>query len=117
MLNQLATMAEAGLFENDNTLAMEALATICHKVMCQSFMDVAASPSFLYMPAKMLMSLLKKDNINVSSEDEVTAAVLKWIQHNGRVNNDILEKIFCRLRLCFCSKHFLTEVARDKSHH
>ena len=90
-----------GIFEkqNYNKPAMETLATSCHRVMCQSFLDFIASPSFLYMPAQMLISPLQDDNINVNSEDEVVDAVLKWIQHNDSVSNEILQQIFCNIRI------------------
>jgi hypothetical protein len=77
--------------EPSNCLAIAALAdthtcpsllTAAQTVALHHFSEVVESPDFLELHAAQLMELLSSDELNVEREEEVYAAVMKWVRGN-----------------------------------
>jgi BTB And C-terminal Kelch len=47
--------------------------------MCDRFVDVSNTVEFQFLPLERLISLLQDDQLNINSELDVYAALIRWI--------------------------------------
>uniref|UniRef100_A0A915CXL6 BTB domain-containing protein n=1 Tax=Ditylenchus dipsaci TaxID=166011 RepID=A0A915CXL6_9BILA len=80
----------------------------------QHFLDVMATDSYLQLPLENLKVLLKSDSLGVKSEDQVFAAVRKWIVHDECNRKEHLLQLLETIRMPMLSAQFLVEtVSKD----
>ncbi|XP_055329934.1 kelch repeat and BTB domain-containing protein 8-like [Paramacrobiotus metropolitanus] len=48
----------------------------------RKFLPYTQCPEFLQMNAQQLIALIRSDNVDVCSEDQVLEAVLRWVDHD-----------------------------------
>lgn len=103
----------------DNCLAIRAVAEmhgctelsrICTEYVFDNFEDVLKHDEYLSLPCSQLKELISRDEIRVSSEERVYAAVMQWVQHDLADRKANLAEVMSLVRLPFVSQNFLTKV-------
>lgn len=84
-----------------------------HKNICKSFQQVVAHQDFCGLSLEELKTYISDNELNLSSEDPVLDAVVKWIRHNE--NQNCAEELATHIRLPFCSQVKLNSLSKDKS--
>lgn len=99
-------------------LSRTRLAKKAEEVARASFDDLAKSDSFVDIEFDRLLSLVKANQLQVSKEQEVYEAVLKWAKANtekGSCNIAEVEQLFACVRIPHIDKEFLSKHAVHES--
>lgn len=60
-----------------------------------------------------LISLIRKDELNVQEEKEVYNAVLKWVKYDEDNRYPMMEHILCQVRCQFLTPNFLKDQMKN----
>ena len=63
------------------------------------FMDVVQNSEFLMLPGEDVCSLLVSDDLNVSDEEAIFAAVVKWVKHDLSARRKYLPRLLSHVKL------------------
>lgn len=69
------------------------------------FTDVVNQPEFFQLDAEHLFELLKSDDLNIWSEEEVFHALLKWTEYDENGRKDHVKKLLSAIRLTHLKSH------------
>ncbi|KAL6727458.1 hypothetical protein Aduo_009331 [Ancylostoma duodenale] len=79
----------------------------------KNFVSISCAEKFLELSVEDVVELLSKDQLHVSSEEEVFSAALRWIEHSPE-RIKVLERVLTCVRLHLLDRNFLVnEVARN----
>nr|VZI43322.1 unnamed protein product [Spirometra erinaceieuropaei] len=72
------------------TLNVEVLAEKCMGLMKEQFEHFIQTDLFVSLPAETVLTLLRSDDISVESEEQVIAAISRWVDAGGAADDDRL---------------------------
>ncbi|KRT79769.1 BTB And C-terminal Kelch domain containing protein, partial [Oryctes borbonicus] len=75
----------------------------------RNFSQICQEEEFLQLNAMQLVTLIKKDELNVQEEKEVYNAVLKWVKYDEDSRHQKMEHILCAVRCQFLTPKFLND--------
>ena len=75
----------------------------------KNFLNVAQCEEFLQLGIEDIIKVIKKDNLNVSSEEQVFETVLSWVKKDCDTRKDLLPKLLCHVRLTLLSPQYLSD--------
>ncbi len=67
--------------------------------MVDNFVDVSKTAEFLELREERLLKLLKRDDLDLHHEGDVTRAVIRWLKHAPEVSNEATGSILDCIRL------------------
>ncbi|XP_004524320.1 kelch-like ECH-associated protein 1 [Ceratitis capitata] len=79
----------------------------------RNFTQVCQEEEFLQLSAFQLISLIRRDELNVQEEREVYNAVLKWVKYDEEDRYPRMEHILYAVRCQFLTPNFLKEQMRN----
>ncbi|GLV34165.1 Keap1 [Carabus blaptoides fortunei] len=77
------------------------------------FTQICQEEEFLQLSAIQLISLIKRDELNVQEEKEVYTAVLKWVKYDEDNRHSKMEHILCAVRCQYLTPNFLKEQMKN----
>ncbi|XP_014206731.1 kelch-like ECH-associated protein 1 [Copidosoma floridanum] len=80
-----------------------------NQFIVQHFSQICQEEEFLQLSAMQLVSLVRKDELNVQEEREVYNAVLKWVKYNEESRRPKMEPILHAVRCQYLTPSFLSE--------
>ncbi|XP_057292705.1 kelch-like protein 18 [Hydractinia symbiolongicarpus] len=92
-----------------DTFSCEELLDAANSFLEKNFVDVAQSDDFLQLEPKDLIELIKKDDLNVRSEEQIFEAVLSWIKTDTKYRSQQLHDLLCHVRLPLLSPQYLSD--------
>lgn len=66
---------------------------------CHHFMQVCKNQEFYQLSADQLANLLKSDELNVKSEQDVFNALVSWVQHEPAIREKFVPDLLAMIRL------------------
>ncbi|BHF76896.1 BTB And C-terminal Kelch [Sparganum proliferum] len=72
------------------TLNVEVLAEKCVDLMKEKFEQFVQTDLFVSLPAETVLTLLRSDDISVESEEQVIAAITRWVDAGGAADDEKL---------------------------
>ena len=75
----------------------------------ENFMDVSKNQEFLLLNVDQIVDILKSDDLNVSSEEEVFHALFLCVNQNPETRKQKLHEVLPAVRLGLLSPHFLVD--------
>lgn len=112
-----------GYLRPDNCLTIRAVAEmhgcgelsrLCTEYVFDNFEDVVKHDEYLSLPCSQLKELISRDEIRVSGEEKVYAAVIQWVQHDLLERRDRIAEVMSLVRLPFVSPGFLAQVESEE---
>lgn len=100
----------------DNCLSIRAFAELhncqqlfklCTEYVSENFEKVVQCEEYLSLPCTQLKDLISRDEVRVSSEEQVYTAVLLWVYHDLEARREEFASIMSHVRLPFVSSDFL----------
>ncbi|CAI4233035.1 unnamed protein product [Auanema sp. JU1783] len=80
----------------------------------QNFLEVMSTEEFLLLPLEQLIEIISSEELNVKSEEQVFAAVIKWVRYDLHERRKYLSKILQHVRLPLCPAKFLVSVVSEE---
>ncbi|XP_071951181.1 uncharacterized protein [Antedon mediterranea] len=74
------------------------------------FEEVAKGDEFLQLPVDQLVDILTSEDLNVSSEEEVYNAIIRWVYVDKKNRMSCLPRLLKEIRFTFLSPHFLVDI-------
>lgn len=84
-----------------------------NQFIVQHFNRICQEEEFLQLSAIQLISLIRKDELNVQEEREVYNAVLKWVKYNEESRGVKMEHILHAVRCQYLTPSFLREQMKN----
>ncbi|XP_014481560.1 PREDICTED: kelch-like ECH-associated protein 1 isoform X1 [Dinoponera quadriceps] len=84
-----------------------------NQFIVQHFNQICQEEEFLQLSAIQLVSLVRKDELNVQEEREVYNAVLKWVKYNEEARRPKMEHILHAVRCQYLTPNFLREQMKN----
>ncbi|XP_015115676.1 kelch-like ECH-associated protein 1 isoform X1 [Diachasma alloeum] len=84
-----------------------------NQFIIQHFSRICQEEEFLQLSAMQLISLVRKDELNVQEEREVYNAVLKWVKYNEDARGSKMEHILHAVRCQYLTPSFLREQMKN----
>lgn len=78
-----------------------------HSYAQQNFLDVQESEEFLELSANGLIELVKSEELNVQSEEQVYESVMKWVEHSVTERSPKLSLVLEHVRLPLVEREYL----------
>ena len=112
-----------GCLRPDNCLTIRAVAEmhgcvelsrLCTEYVFDNFEEVVKHEEYLSLPCSHLKELISRDEIRVSGEEQVYAAVMQWIQYDLLERRESLAEVMGLIRLPFVSTGFLAKVESEE---
>ena len=83
--------------------------------MEQNFSKVANSDEFLAMECDELLELISRDTLNVTSEEIIFEACMKWVKSAEELRTEKFPQVLSKVRLPLLSPQYLADfVAREE---
>ncbi|KAK3752242.1 hypothetical protein RRG08_047098 [Elysia crispata] len=79
------------------------------KMFISDYQNVALSTDFLNLPKAEILEILSKDELDVTSEEQVFEAVLRWIKHDSPVRVADLPELMVKVRLPLLTPQYLSD--------
>jgi len=86
---------------------------VVNKFIDQHFIQVCQEEEFLQLSSCQLVSLIRRDELNVREEREVYNAVLKWVRCNEEHRRPKMEDILGAVRCHYLSPNFLKDQMKN----
>ena len=109
MEKQLDPTNAIGLANFAEQHGCQTLLNEANQYIVENFSQICHEEEFLQLPAGQLISLVRKDELNVQEEREVYNAVLKWVKHNEEARGSKMEHILQAVRCQYLTPSFLKE--------
>ncbi|EEB16492.1 conserved hypothetical protein [Pediculus humanus corporis] len=77
------------------------------------FVQICKEEEFLQLSALQLVTLIRKDELNVQEEKEVYNAVLKWVKYDEESRNPKMENILYAVRCQYLTPNFLKDQMKN----
>ncbi|XP_020298839.1 kelch-like ECH-associated protein 1 isoform X1 [Pseudomyrmex gracilis] len=84
-----------------------------NEFIVQHFNQICQEEEFLQLSALQLITLVRKDELNVQEEREVYNAVLKWVKYNEEARRPKMEHILHAVRCQYLTPNFLREQMKN----
>ncbi|KAH0947478.1 hypothetical protein HN011_012205 [Eciton burchellii] len=84
-----------------------------NQFIVQHFNQICQEEEFLQLSAIQLVTLVRKDELNVQEEREVYNAVLKWVKYNEEERRPKMEHILHAVRCQYLTPNFLREQMKN----
>lgn len=85
------------------------------KYIDQNFAKVVQSEEFLVLDFSELIDLIRRDELNVPSEEIIFEACMKWVKHMEEKRDVLFPQVLSKVRLPLLSPQFLADrVAREE---
>lgn len=88
-----------GIWEFADLRRMVQLEETSRAFASQHFVEVSQNDEFLLLEVDQLSTLLKEDQLNISSEEEVFSAAMRWVHYDIDGRNESLVKLLEYVRL------------------
>lgn len=92
-----------------DTLGCSQLVNAADKYIQQNFRDVSLSEEFLSVMGSELIKIVKNDELDVSSEEEVYEAVIRWVKKDPEVRKSLLPQLLACVRLPLLKPQYLVD--------
>lgn len=76
---------------------------------CSNFMLVCKNQEFYQLSAEQLANLLKSDDLNVPSEEDVFHALMAWVQHDVPTREKCIADLLSLIRLPLLTPAFIAD--------
>lgn len=104
-----------GIRQFADTLCCSSLVDACEKFIQQHFHDVSLSEEFFNLPFQELLDLIKRDELFVTSEEQVFEAVIRWVKKDPELRKEHLPLLLSKVRMPLLSPQYLTDkVAKEE---
>nr|VZI46193.1 unnamed protein product [Spirometra erinaceieuropaei] len=91
MLNNVNLENLAATWDISRSLNVGVLTEACVQRMREGFESFIYSDLFVRLPADTVLSLLQSDSLSVNSEEQILAAISRWICPSGEINDEKLK--------------------------
>lgn len=91
-----------------DSLGHAQLVSSADKFINYEFSSISHSDEFLQLPCRDLIEIIKRDELNCSSEEVVFESAMRWIKHDPERSN-ILPEVLSYIRLPSLSPQFLAD--------
>nr|VZI22824.1 unnamed protein product [Spirometra erinaceieuropaei] len=94
----------------------KALTHACLSFMRSAYEETVATEVFLELPAEALLSLLRDDNLKVSSEEAVFQSLVRWVKPDcayDKTRLQVLPELLREIRWAETSENFRQEAAKE----
>jgi len=92
-----------------DTFSATELLQAANSFLEKNFVDVSQCSEFLHLPFQNLIELVKKDDLNIRSEEQVFEAVLSWVKTSCEDRKDHLPELLKFVRLSLLSPQYLSD--------
>jgi hypothetical protein len=75
-----------------------------------NFSFVAKHEEFLDLTAEQLLKFLKSDNLNISTENDLSTAIIRWVRFDPQKRSAHLEDLMKHVRFSQITRRHLTDV-------
>jgi len=75
----------------------------------KNFVEVSQAEEFLQLPHEEIINLVKKDDLNVHSEEQIFQAVLAWVKNDTDHRKEYLHSLLSQVRLPLLSPQYLSD--------
>ena len=99
------------------TASLPSLKDACIHLTKEKCSDVLLTDWFLSLSVEEVCEYLKDDELNITSEDEVLAAIQRWLhctKASAVVKEGYIQSVFPCIRPQFCSRTTLESLSRDE---
>lgn len=86
-----------------------ALLKLSSKYTCHHFMQVCKNQEFYQLNAEQIASLLKSDDLNVTSETDVFHALMSWVQNDTTAREKCIPELLGLVRLPLLQPSFIAD--------
>ena len=86
----------------------QGLISAADKYINYKFAKISSSDEFLALPFDELIEIVRRDEINVISEEAVFEACMRWVKHENE-RSDLLPEVLSKVRLPLLSPQFLAD--------
>ncbi|XP_013388458.2 kelch-like protein 17 [Lingula anatina] len=112
--NFLQTQLDAtnclGIYHLADTYSSSDLLTISWNYIAQHFLDLSHTDEFLQLPEGQLLNLLKSDQLQVTCEEDVADATIRWIEWDPYARAENACQILPYVRLALLDLNYLENV-------
>lgn len=98
-----------GIRQFADSLSCPHLVAAADKYIHHYFCKVSKSDEFLGLSTTELLDIVRSDELNVSSEEAIFEAAMRWIKHDEISRRQLLPKVIFVYRL-FVSLYFTAEL-------
>lgn len=92
-----------------DTFACSELLDAANSFLEKNFVEVCSSEEFLQLKPCDIIELIKKDDLNVRSEEQIFEASLSWVKVNVEERKEHLHDLLCQVRLPLLSPQYLSD--------
>jgi kelch-like protein 20 len=97
-----------------DTHSCQDLLKIADKYLQNNFVDCVESDEFLLLPFDQLIDIIARDELNVSKEEQVYLACMKWIKHDLGQRKQHIGQLMLHVRFPLIDTKFLvTKISSD----
>ena len=107
LLRQLHPSNCLGIRTFADAHACEELHKYSHKYTLENFPQVTLTEEFLFLPYSEVEGLISSDQLNVTSEECVFDAVMRWVKHDLKEREKHLGSLLQHVRLPLTTRSFL----------
>lgn len=97
-----------GIRQFGDSLGHQGLISAADKYINYKFAKISTSDEFLALPFDELIEIVRRDEINVISEEAVFEACMRWVKHENE-RSDLLPEVLSKVRLPLLSPQFLAD--------
>lgn len=90
-----------------DTHSCQELLNYADKYTQDYFQDVIDNEEFLLLPVNQLIDIISSDELNVSSEEQVYTAIMKWFRYDVKERREHLSHVLQHVRLSQLTAKFL----------
>lgn len=98
-----------GIKSFGDSLSHAPLVTAADKYINQNFTAISSSDEFMQLAQVELIDIIRRDEINCSSEEIVFEAALRWIKYNEAERSSLLPEVLSKVRLPMLSPPYLAD--------
>ncbi|XP_021920986.1 kelch-like protein 18 isoform X2 [Zootermopsis nevadensis] len=92
-----------------DTLGCSPLVLEADKYIQQYFHNVSMSDEYLNLSCPDLLSIVRKDELHVFSEEQVFEAVMRWVKREPEVRKKDLPQLLASVRMPLLTPHYLAD--------
>lgn len=85
------------------------LLNLATSYICQHFLSVCKNQEFFQLNMEQISNLLRNNDLNVDSEEEVFNALISWIEHDAESRQKHLPKLLEYIKLPLLKPQFLVD--------
>ena len=116
MMNHVTVSNSIGMYFFARAHQCEVLARQAKEIINHKFADLCREQEFLALPSDKLLEIIKDDELDVASEEEVYTACIAWLEHDFELRRVHILDIIKSLRLANVSAYFFCDTV-DRNQH